>query len=396
MLRPLKFSKYLPRHRWIPHILTVKEWLYSIKDYKLAEDIPPEAVVYRTFALDSARHLAIKGRRPALFTVPDRFLSWLPFGIVRGLHIIKKGNIHALYSTSPPPTAHLIAGALKGVTALPWVADFRDPWIEDGPHAYPGMLRYQIDSTLERFVVCRADRLIVTTPYLGKELCSRYPELLPDKIQVIFNGYDEADFQNLTNPAHKHQFEIVHAGLVTPDYRDPLPLLRAVGSLNTDGILGHQEIKVTFLGGGSYVRSKDFAESVKQLGLAKVVDVINRVSHQEALQRMHEAAALLLLQASDDTKSLIPAKAFEYLRISRPILALTTESATGNLLKGMSYCYVIDLSDQSKIRQAVMELYRLWKRSPDGVQVRRHIWQYERSNLTAELAGLLEKLIQRH
>ncbi len=34
-----------------------------------------------------------------------------------------------MYSTSAPITAHLVAGIVKQLTGVPWVAEFRDPWL---------------------------------------------------------------------------------------------------------------------------------------------------------------------------------------------------------------------------------------------------------------------------
>jgi glycosyltransferase involved in cell wall biosynthesis len=393
VLRTLKFTKYLPRHGWIPHILTLKRSFYVEKDNGLLSDIPPEAVVHRTFALDSSRHLAIRGRYLSLFSVPDRFVSWLPFGVLRGMRLIRNTGIDVLYSTSPPATAHLIAGALKRLTGLPWVVDFRDPWIEEGFFPIRGTLRYRVESFLERLVVHSADRLIFTTPYLRKDFLSRYPNLSPDKAAVIYNGYDEADFQHLDDQAQNERFEIIHAGLVTPEFRSPIPMLKVIASLVAEGNLLPEKIRITFLGGGPYLVSKRFTKTINDLRLNGAVEVADRVSHHQALQRLRKAAVLLLLQASDDTRFLIPAKAFEYLRIGRPVLALTLEGATADLFKGMDYCYVVNPIDESRLRNAVMSLYKSWCESPDRIQVSPSIQRYERSNLTAELAQLLGELV---
>jgi glycosyltransferase involved in cell wall biosynthesis len=393
VLRTLKFSKYLPRYRWIPHILTLHESFYVQRDAGLLQDVPPEAVIHRTFALDSARHLAVKGRHLALLSIPDRFISWLPFGLIRGLRVIGKAGINILYSTSPPPTAHLIAAALKAATGLPWVADFRDPWVEEGLYPPPGTLRYRVESALERLVVQRSDRVIVTTPYLRRDFLGRYSELAPGKIRVIYNGYDEDDFQSLDGAGRRHRFEIIHAGLVTPEFRDPMPLLKAVATLIADDLLPRHEVLITFMGGGPYLLSEAFTAGVKRLGLEGIVEVSDRVPHADALQRLRQAAVLLLLQASDDTRALIPAKAFEYLRLGRPILALTLEGATADLLKGMEHCQVVDPADLSGLRRAVVLCYRLWQGPSEGRQVSRPLWRYERRHLTAELAQLLEELM---
>lgn len=393
VLRTLKFSKYLPSHGWIPHVLTLNESLYPVKDKGLLADIPPEAVIHRTFAVDSTRHLAVKGRYLALSAIPDRLIGWLPFGVARGLRVIHKEDIQVLYSTCPSPTAHLIAATLKIITGLPWVADFRDPWVEEGFFPVPGSLRYRVESSLEGLVVRRCDRMVVTTPRLRREFLSRYPELEPDKVQVIYNGYDEPDFQNLNEEAQNGCFEIVHAGLVTREFRDPFPLLEVLADMFAEGDLPPDKVRLTFLGGGSWVSSKEFSTRLTQLALDGVVEIARRVSHQEALQRQAKAAALLLLQASDDTKTLIPAKAFEYLRIGRPIIALTLEGATADILKGMDQCYVYDPTDRTGLRRALLALFDLWQRSPEKLSVVRPIQQYERGKITAELAQVLEQMV---
>lgn len=394
VLRTLKFSKYLPENGWIPHVLTVKEYLYPVKDYGLINDIPAQAVVHRTVALDAMRHLGINGRYPGLLAIPDRFISWFPFGTIRGLRIIKAIEISAIFSTSPHPTAHLIAGALNTLTGVPWVADFRDPWVEEPPDRMATRsLRNRIDSVLEKRVIRHADRVTVTTPNLRDDFRVRYPWVSPDKICTIYNGFDEEDFRGLEKGGIANKrFEIVHAGLVSREYRDPGPLLQAASRLVGVGTIQSEDLQITFLGGGAYVRSKHFAEQVRDLGLEKTVEVIERVGYQAALERLQRAAVLLLLQASEDTKSLIPAKAFEYLRIGRPILAITFDGATSDLLRGMEQCYVASPDDQSALQHLLVTLYRLWQTSASSVEVSRPVSRYERRSLTAELASVLNGL----
>jgi hypothetical protein len=118
VLRPLKFSKYLSRYGWKPHVLTLKESLYAVRDDTLMGQIPEDVMVHRTVGLDSSRHLSIKGRYLAALSVPDRFVMWLPFAVAAGVRAIKKYGIRAIYSTSPPPTTHLIALGLKKLTGI--------------------------------------------------------------------------------------------------------------------------------------------------------------------------------------------------------------------------------------------------------------------------------------
>jgi glycosyltransferase involved in cell wall biosynthesis len=395
VLRTLKFSKYLPRHGWTPHVLTLRDQVYRVRDEGLCADIPPEAQVHRTRGFDSAWALSVRGRHLAMFSVPDRFIGWLPFGIARGLSVIRRFGVRALFSTSPVPTAHLIAGALKRLTGLPWIADFRDPWIEDGQDPMPGSLRHAVESRLERAVVGRADRVVTTTPYLRGDFLARYPDLSPDKVQVIYNGYDESDFLHLPTPPKEPQFELLHAGLVTRDYRNPAPILEAVARLIASGAMARERTRIVFLGAAGFFASGPGRSIVQGLGLEDVVEVSPRIPNRDTLLRLRRASCLLILQASDDTRSLIPAKAFECLRVERPILALTPDGATSDLLKEMEGCSVVAPSDGLGLQDALESLYRAWQESEGPRLFTRNIKKFERSSLTADLARTLQEFLDR-
>jgi glycosyltransferase involved in cell wall biosynthesis len=392
VLRPLKFSRFLPACGWTPHVLTLRESRYRGKDPSLLAQVPPEAVLHRTWALDNSRDLAIRGRYLGVLSIPDSHVAWLPFAVARGLAVARREKIDALYSTSPPPTAHLIAAVINRVTGIPWVADFRDPWIEDGIHPKPGSRRFRVESALERHVVERADVVTATTAHLRGDFLRRYPHLPPDKVVTLTNGYDEEDFEGLGGGGAPERFEIMHAGLVNREFRDPRPLLRAVAGLIAEGALPRQDVRVSFLGIAPWLRSAEFTHDVQALGLQDVVALVPRVPHREALAVQDRAAALLLLQASDDTTSMIPAKAFEYLRLGLPIIALAYEGATSDVLKGMEACFVVHPEDDAGLRRAITTLHASWRANPDGLRATRAISAYERRALTGELGRLLDRI----
>ena len=388
VLRTLKFSKYLPEYGWQPHVLTLRESFYPVKDERLLQDIPDEVTVHRTFGVDSVRHLGFKGRHLSLLAVPDRLVGWIPFAVASGLKIIRESGIDVLYSTCPPPSAHLIAWILSRITGVPWLADYRDPWIEEGIFPKPGTFRYRFESFLEARVIRDCTYLVVTTPDLGREFVERYPQLDEKRVRVIFNGYDEADFSGLDTMSWPQKFEIIHAGLVTPEYRNPLPLLEVIAELLRNGRLQSNEVRVSFIGDGDWLGSQEFRSKVAGLSLEQVVRVESRVSHREALERMAKAAVLLLLQASDDTRALIPAKAFEYLRIGRPILALTLAGASADLFHEQGNCFTVDPSDKQSLADAILALHRSWSARCEFAPMK-NLARYERRNLTLEFSKLL-------
>jgi len=384
VLRTLKFSKYLPEFGWRPHVLTVKEDFYRQRDEQLAREVPPEVTVHRTFALDTQRYLGI----------PDRFVGWVPFGISAAKKIIREERIDAIFSTSPLPSAHLIAYRLKKRFGIPWVTDFRDPWIEEGLWPKPGTLRFRIESFLENKVVSAADRVSVTTGGLKQELTQRYPQLSEDKFVVIENGFDEADFikiQEETNP-DSNGFLILHAGMVNSEFRDPFPVLEALAELTQRGEL-KRKLRVCFLGGGSYVESEAFAARVRQLAAPEIVEVKKRVSYFDGLRLLLRSHALLLLQDSEDTRNLTPAKAFESLRAKKPILALMQEGATADLIRSTDSGFLLDRKNPESMRKTMQKLLTRADENVSHSSRLNGIERYERRHLTERLAGTLEDMV---
>jgi len=128
--RTLKFSQYLLEYGWRAIILSVKPMAYeNVSDDQMAE-VPENIVVKRVFALDTARHLTVKGRYFHWMALPDRWVTWCFGGVFAGLALIKKYHPKFIWSTYPIATAHLIALILHRLTGVPWIADFRDSMTE--------------------------------------------------------------------------------------------------------------------------------------------------------------------------------------------------------------------------------------------------------------------------
>jgi glycosyltransferase involved in cell wall biosynthesis len=393
VLRTLKFSKYLPEQGWEPFILTVRERYFERTDPALVRQISSPERVFRTSAIDTKKAFSIRGKYLRFFTIPDRFIGWLPFAVLAGLRIIRRNQVDAIYSTSPLGTAHLIASLLKTMTRIPWLADFRDPWIE--PELEPDRRRplFRLESFLERLVMNKADRLVFTTAQLRDSVVARHSSSA-HKALVIPNGYDEEDFAELPDcKPDTSPIRITHTGLVDGAYRSPRTFLEGLAQLIRRDEIPMDRIRVDFLGDSPYLESAEFHNLVEQLGLQQVVTSVGRVSYACSLLRQARSHVLLLLQCGSDTRTLIPAKAFEYLRVGRPILALVPPSASSELFERVGGARVVDPLDSSGIERALSELYRaacagIWKSNLRGEA----LMEYDRRKLTSLLARELDGL----
>jgi hypothetical protein len=72
--RTLRFAQYLSEFGWQPLVLSTQPIAYEDTSDDLLKDIPPEAIVHRSFALDTARHLSLGGRYFDFMAQPDRWV----------------------------------------------------------------------------------------------------------------------------------------------------------------------------------------------------------------------------------------------------------------------------------------------------------------------------------
>ena len=394
VLRTLKFTRYLRDFEWRCTVLTVERSAYEATDPTLEAQIPTDVRVVRTRYLNTQRHLSIRGKYLSILAIPDRWIGWRWWAVPAGRRIANEDRYDLVYSTSPFATAHLIGRSLASAAKVPHVVDFRDPWYEDPPEPDTPRLAHFFAKHMERSVMRTCAYAITSTDALCRTLQSRYP-LAAHKIAGIANGYDEADFAETAAGGRRgDRFTMLHIGSINPNFRDPRPLFGALRSLATQGVVDLSRIDIRFYGGGEYAHSSDIAQSVRDNGLERVVRFIDRVPYHEALAALQEADLLLLLQASEDTVGLVPAKLYEYLRANRPVLACVLPGAAQEVIDRTQGGWVVDPRDEHRLTESLRSCYDLWR---EGVLARRaaapeSIRRFDRRELTSLLARTLHEV----
>jgi glycosyltransferase involved in cell wall biosynthesis len=389
-LRTLKFTRYLPEHGIEPTVLTVNPRAYPEWNGAQLAQIPKGVEVVRCFALDAARHLAWRGRYPAFLGVPDRFATWIPFAIAAGLRIIKRKRIDAIISTYPIPSAHVIGGAVARLSGLPWVADFRDPMYDDPPVNLSAPMRAR--RAIERRAMARCTRALVVTESVRELFRSRYGEVTAAKIQVIPNGYDENDFQGVGDAPREAGAPVtfIHAGLLQQEDRDPVPFFRGIRRALDEGRLKAGALQVKLMGTGN---NDVFAREIAALRLEDTVRLLPQKPYSQALREMAAADVLLLFQGPSCDPQ-IPAKLYEYLRIGKPILAVTTDRGeTGRAVRDAQAGRVVAWDDTASLAAVTAEwVARVEAGEALPTCARSAATAYSRQRQAGELAGLLAAL----
>ena len=325
--RTLRFVQHLPSLGWQPLVLSADPRAYEKTSDDLMSDVPASTVVRRAFALDTARHLQIKGRYVGWMARPDRWISWKFDAVRQGLKLIKEFKPDVIWSTYPIATAHVIASTLHKKTGIPWVADFRDPMAQED---YPAdLVTRQMYRDIEADAASHASLCTFTTPGAAREYQQRYPHAA-QRMVVLENGYDEESFVAAeallaTRPPKsegdegKRPLVILHSGIVYPEERDPTQLFMALGHLKLQGKLGPQDLQIRF-------RASVHDDLLRRLatthGADGFIQLCPPIPYREALAEMLSVDALLVMQASNCNDQ-IPAKVYEYFRAGKPILGLT-------------------------------------------------------------------------
>ncbi|MDB5849160.1 MAG: glycosyltransferase [Rhodoferax sp.] len=321
--RTLRFVQHLPALGWQPIVLSADPRAYEQTSNDLMSDVPAGTVVNRAFALDTARHLNIKGRYLGWMARPDRWISWRFDAIRQGMQLIREHQPDVIWSTYPIATAHVIAQALHRKTGIPWVADFRDPMAQDGYPADPVTWRsYQ---RIEEEALTQASCSVFTTPGAARIYQERYPAAAA-KVRVLENGYDEESFStgHAKEPAPSVQapgrpLVLLHSGIVYPSERDPTQLFEALSRLKAKATLKNGDILIRFR---ASVHDDLLTALANQYGVSEFIETAPSVPYRQALAEMLAVDALLVMQASN-CNAQIPAKIYEYLRAGRPIIGLT-------------------------------------------------------------------------
>jgi glycosyltransferase involved in cell wall biosynthesis len=326
---------------------------------------------------------------PALF-FPDEQLLWAPSAAMVGWRTQRRHPVDVLYSSAPPFSTHLAAGLLKGRIGIPWVADFRDPWIGNSFARPLGAPHRRLRAGLERWIVSGADRSVFATERMRDRYASRYPTLA-DRFAVIPNGYDLADLAPARVAAAAEAsvddglFHLVYAGSLYG--ADELALL-------LDGVealrrrrpeLGNR-LRVELIG---WLNADNQDLAARRLpGLEPLVRHLDFMPRSEALARVARAdAGLLLMADAPGRDQVVGSKLYEYIGLDKPVLAVAPPGEARSTLEGLDWGVLAD-PDPEGVADGLERIMAIGRQERIADPDRR----YERRTLTAKLAALLDEV----
>ena len=401
--RWLKFAKFLPEFGWEPIVLSVDpEYVaYPVTDYSLADDLPLSVKIHRTPAIDYfSIYKKDKSKIPSAgfannvdntfkgkvarfirgnFFIPDPRKGWNRFAFKKACEIIETEGVKHVITTSPPHSTQLIGLELKKrYPGLHWIADLRDPWtdIYYYDQFFPTFISKKIDKKHERDVLRSADKILTVGASL-KTLFSSKVKGIENKIHVLTNGFDEADFEGLVT-TRPERYTISYIGTLSDSY--PIKgFLEAVGKLQEEG----SDFLLRFAGAVSQNQKNMVLSEVR----SQAVEFTNYVTHANAISYMIDSSLLLIIIPDHHSnKSIITGKLFEYLAAGRPILCLgPLDGDAAGIIDKLSGGVTIDYNNTEAIYSFIKETF---KNTP-FIQ-NSDIREFSRLNITKHLVEVLK------
>ncbi len=412
--RWLKFVKYLPDFDIQPIVYIPENPTYPIIDENLVSEISDKAIILKHkifepyqiasfFSKNKTQKISsgiIPSQKKQTFLeqillwirgnlfIPDARIFWIKPSVKYLEKYIQENQIDTIITSGPPHSLHLIGLELKQKLNLNWIADFRDPWTTIGYHKALKLSDYAAKKheKLEHQVLNLADIIIVTS----KTTKTEFQAITNKPIEVITNGFDvETSFAKAENIVLDTKFSLSHIGSFLSD-RNPEILWESLSELVLEIPEFAENLEIKLIG----KVSQEVLDAIFNFKLNKFVNNLGYISHQEAIENQQKSQVLLLIEInSEDTKSIIPGKLFEYMVSNRPIIAIGPKNSDfQEIIENTNSGVFFEYFEKEKLKKSIFDFYQLYldKNLKSNAT---NLEQYSRKNLTEKLSVLIKNSI---
>jgi glycosyltransferase involved in cell wall biosynthesis len=413
--RSARFARHLSEYGWMPVVVTTSRWgegggtgetIVRVRELlrrggSAAADRAGSGASGRASGASTRAGLrrALIRFAEKWLLIPDKHVRWATMAFFPALGALRRGRAEAIYTTSPPASAHVLGFTLKGFARRPWIMDLRDPWTLEplGWCLRGGGARLSLEKWIERLCFRHADAIVTSTP----EAAARYGEIYPGcarKIQAIPNGYDADEIEaarrsisrsDILKGIGENVFVMSHVGTFCrhtdlPAY--PKGLLDAIRGLAREGAISAGAFRIVFAGG----MNPETERLIARYDLGGLISTTGPVAHVDALRIMLRSDLLLLYDPNREARYYVHGKLYEYLASGRRILGVVPDGAARRLLESSGRAIAITADDDREIRPVLLEA--LAGRGGAAARAGFDVTRYEGARLTSMLARVLEKV----
>ncbi|MCW2921957.1 MAG: putative glycosyltransferase [Thermoleophilia bacterium] len=425
--RVLSWCRHLPTHgveltvvapnepHWIDQDTTLvipgDTQVLRTADPSPAAVIPREALAQVRGVRRVLRRIALQPRR---FAVPDIHRPWRRHAVA-AVRAEARRRAEAgepmwdvVVSSSPPETTHLVAHDIAKLLGIPWVADYRDSWL-DLPHLRMSSIavrwKHRANRRLATRLMRRAAAATTVSEPLATDLRARHPHL---DVHVLENGVEPAEVSRAHARADGFRdhgkFVVAYTGNFFGQQRASEFLDGLDAALAAEPEL-RDDLLVRFVGGLKP------HELDRALSFGDVIEHVPFLRHDDVLAQQRAADLLLFYVAPGrGSQGVYTGKVFEYVAARRPVLALSpADNVATRLLDEAGATAAaagarVDPDDVPAIGDSLLTAWRAWRdaggrdggRTPDIDVPTNVLERIDRESVAQRLAQALRSIVERH
>lgn len=211
-------------------------------------------------------------------------LGWARRAARAGLAVSRSRMPSVVAVSSPPHPTHLAGVRVSRTLGVPYLADFRDPWVFGELDAVQStLIDLQGGAWAQRRTFGAASLAVFNTTW-ATQAAVRHDTSLVNRSATVPNGYDPRSGIGLPDP---DLFRVAFVGWLY-DFMDPEPLLAACARLRDRA--GLHQLRVEFVGTDSAPGGVSLLSRARVHGLESSFEHRRRVPREEALARQERAA----------------------------------------------------------------------------------------------------------
>ncbi len=362
-LRPFSWYKYLHRFGIEPVVVT-RQWqnkFGSNLDYlaagysdKTEIEETPHGTIYKTpFEPNAGNKIFLKYGESRFRIVRKTISSYYEFlqfvfftGNKRNLYFeadefLKNNKVDCIIATGDPFVLFKYASKLSRKYSVPWIADYRDAWIQDNGISNPVFKKWC--AFFEKRFLKNVSRITTVSTFIQKQIESN---IEGKKFELIYNGFDPEILETTENI--KQSEKILSIGLAGTIYAShPIESFFRVCNALLDEDKNFK-LNLNFYGINKETELRELlAEKFPRL--EKFVNFYPRMANLLLVTELAKQNACLLF----NDYSILSTKIFDYLAVRRQILLCYENDPEAEQLK-KDFFWIEEMETESQQLQAEM------------------------------------------
>jgi len=255
------------------------------------------------------------------------FPNFTDLWAIKASGIVNANNYDLVLSSGGPYSVHRVGLRLKKQNSkIKWIIDWRDPWTMD-PNTKGLFIFRQYERYLENKFHNNADLITtVSIPYT-----KAIKSITNKTVKTIYNGFEPEDFTEIMKNKREADelYKIVYTGSLYRNLQDPNPLFEALSKIRAKDISLFNRIRVIFAG-----LTCDVSDIAQKYNVSSIYNYLGFIKREESLKLQYDASVVLFIDSNAPEGQLF-AKIYEYIYISRKILAIgnNPDSSSIELIK---------------------------------------------------------------